>query len=49
MVRQWQDMNYEARHSHSYMKSPAGFYELAEAYGHVGITIRSPDELEAGL
>ncbi|MBK8970567.1 MAG: acetolactate synthase 3 large subunit [Hahellaceae bacterium] len=49
MVRQWQDMNYEARHSHSYMKSLPDFMKLAEAYGHVGITIRSPDELEAGL
>ncbi|MDG9670403.1 acetolactate synthase 3 large subunit [Hahella sp. CR1] len=49
MVRQWQDMNYEARHSQSYMESLPDFMALAEAYGHVGITIRKPEELEEGL
>ena len=49
MVRQWQDMNYEARHSQSYMKSLPDFMKLVEAYGHVGITIRDPAQLEEGL
>jgi acetolactate synthase-1/2/3 large subunit len=33
MVRQWQDMNYKGRHSHSYMDSMPDFVKLAEAYG----------------
>ncbi len=49
MVRQWQDMNYEARHSQSYMESLPDFMALAKAYGHEGITINRPEELEDGL
>lgn len=49
MVRQWQDMNYEGRHSHSYVESLPDFAKLMEAYGHVAITIRHTDELEAKL
>jgi acetolactate synthase-1/2/3 large subunit len=49
MVKQWQDMNYEARHSHSYMESLPDFMALARAYGHEGITIRKLEELEDGL
>ncbi|WP_369855168.1 acetolactate synthase 3 large subunit [Candidatus Thalassolituus haligoni] len=49
MVRQWQDMNYEGRHSHSYMESLPDFVKLAEAYGHVGIQVKSRDELPQAL
>lgn len=49
MVRQWQDMQYEGRHSHSYMDSLPDFKALAEAYGHVGIKITKPEELLPGL
>lgn len=49
MVKQWQDMIYQGRHSHSYMDSVPDFAAIAEAYGHVGIRINHPDELEAGL
>lgn len=49
MVRQWQDMQYEGRHSHSYMESLPDFVKLVEAYGHVGIRITEASELEAGL
>ncbi len=49
MVKQWQDMNYESRHSHSYMESLPDFTKLVEAYGHVGITINKLDELEPKL
>jgi len=49
MVKQWQDMIYSGRHSQSYMESLPDFVKLAEAYGHVGIAIRHPDELESKL
>lgn len=46
MVKQWQDMIYSGRHSHSYMDSVPNFAKIAEAYGHVGMTISDPAELE---
>ncbi|WP_188858671.1 acetolactate synthase 3 large subunit [Marinobacterium nitratireducens] len=49
MVRQWQDMNYESRHSHSYMKSLPDFIKLAEAYGHVGMKVEKYEDLEAAM
>ena len=49
MVKQWQDMIYSGRHSQSYMESLPDFVKLAEAYGHVGIAIRTPEELESKL
>lgn len=49
MVKQWQDMIYSGRHSQSYMESLPDFVKLAEAYGHVGIGISHPEELEAKL
>jgi len=49
MVKQWQDMIYSGRHSQSYMESLPDFVKLAEAYGHVGISIQTPDELEPKL
>ncbi|MGK2698373.1 acetolactate synthase 3 large subunit [Serratia surfactantfaciens] len=49
MVKQWQDMIYSGRHSQSYMDSLPDFVKLAEAYGHAGIAIRTPDELESKL
>ena len=49
MVKQWQDMIYSGRHSHSYMESLPDFVRLAEAYGHVGISISHPAELEEKL
>tara|TARA_B100000530_G_scaffold68680_1_gene40431 strand:- start:898 stop:1902 length:1005 start_codon:yes stop_codon:yes gene_type:complete len=46
MVKQWQDMQYGGRHSHStYAESLPDFSKLAEAYGHVGIKISKADEL----
>ncbi|MDD9896118.1 MAG: acetolactate synthase 3 large subunit [Gammaproteobacteria bacterium] len=46
MVKQWQDMQYGGRHSHStYSESLPDFTKLAEAYGHVGIKIEKADEL----
>ncbi|MEL0066213.1 MAG: acetolactate synthase 3 large subunit [Gammaproteobacteria bacterium] len=45
MVKQWQDMQYEGRHSHSYMDSLPDFISLVESYGHVGFRIESRDDL----
>ncbi len=49
MVRQWQEMFYESRYSHSYFDSLPDFVKLAEAYGGVGIRISELEELEDGL
>ena len=49
MVKQWQDMIYEGRHSQSYMNSLPDFVKLAEAYGHVGIKITDPAKLDEQL
>ncbi|NTU35479.1 acetolactate synthase 3 large subunit [Vibrio diabolicus] len=49
MVKQWQDIIYQGRHSNSYMSSVPDFAAIAEAYGHVGIRIEMPDQLEEGL
>ncbi|WNC70759.1 acetolactate synthase 3 large subunit [Thalassotalea psychrophila] len=49
MVRQWQDMIYGGRHSSSYMESLPDFIKLAEAYGHVGMQVNHPDELDSAM
>ena len=49
MVKQWQDMQYEGRHSNSYMDSLPDFVKLAEAYGHVGMKITDPTQLESKM
>ncbi|MEX4662780.1 acetolactate synthase 3 large subunit [Haemophilus influenzae] len=49
MVKQWQDLIYSGRHSQTYMNSLPDFLKLAESYGHVGIKIATPDELESKL
>ncbi len=50
MVKQWQDMQYEGRHSESaYEDSLPDFVRLADAYGHVGMRVESPQELEAAM
>ena len=49
MVKQWQDLIYSGRHSQTYMDSLPDFVKLAESYGHVGIKIATPDELESKL
>ena len=50
MVKQWQDMQYSGRHSHStYAESLPDFVRLAESYGHVGIRIEKLDELDEKL
>ncbi|WP_026016720.1 acetolactate synthase 3 large subunit [Catenovulum agarivorans] len=49
MVRQWQDLIYGGRHSHSYMESLPDFVKLVEAYGHVGIRVSDPAELDEAM
>ena len=49
MVKQWQSMFYNGRHSHSYMDSVPDFVKLAEAYGHVGLRITELDQLESTM
>ncbi|PIE41409.1 MAG: acetolactate synthase 3 large subunit [Gammaproteobacteria bacterium] len=50
MVRQWQDMQYQGRHSSStYEESLPDFIKLAEAYGHVGMKVTEPGELTGAL
>jgi len=49
MVRQWQEFSYEKRYSNSYMDSLPDFVALAEAYGHVGMQIDKPADVEGAL
>ncbi len=49
MVRQWQEIEYAGRYSHSYMDSLPDFVKLAEAYGHAGIKIEDPAQIEWAL
>lgn len=49
MVRQWQDLNYQARHAQSYMESLPDFKMLIESYGHVALTVNKLEELDAAL
>ena len=49
MVRQWQQIDYGGRYSHSYMDALPDFVKLAEAYGHVGILVERPSEVEPAL
>ncbi len=49
MVRQWQEFFYDRRYSHSYMDALPDFMKLAEAYGHVGMKIEKPGDVEGAL
>ena len=49
MVRQWQELDYEGRYSHSYMDALPNFVKLAEAYGHVGMLIEHARDVEPAL
>ncbi len=49
MVRQWQEIEYSGRYSHSYMDSLPDFVKLAEAFGHAGMLIEKPEDVEGAL
>ena len=49
MVRQWQEFFYDRRYSHSYMDALPDFVKLAESYGHIGMRVEKPGEVEGAL
>tara|TARA_Y100000768_G_scaffold298198_1_gene231965 strand:+ start:22 stop:1752 length:1731 start_codon:yes stop_codon:yes gene_type:complete len=49
MVRQWQEFFYEGRYAMSYMDAIPNFAQLAESFGHIGMVIDKPNNLEKDL
>ncbi|HCY13321.1 MAG TPA: biosynthetic-type acetolactate synthase large subunit [Gammaproteobacteria bacterium] len=49
MVRQWQEFFYDRRYSHTYMDSLPDFVQLAQSFGHTGILIEKPGDVEGAL
>jgi len=49
MVRQWQQIDYGSRYSESYMDSLPDFNMLAESFGHVGMKIEKPGDVDGAL
>ena len=49
MVRQWQQFFHGNRYSESYMNALPDFVKLAEGYGHAGVRVEKPQEIEATL
>ncbi len=49
MVRQWQEFFYDRRYSHSYMDALPDFVALAESFGHAGMRVEKPAEVEDAL
>ncbi|MEY3707034.1 MAG: Acetolactate synthase isozyme 3 large subunit [Pseudomonadota bacterium] len=49
MVRQWQEIEYGSRYSQSYMDALPDFVGLAQAYGHIGLRIEKPEDVEPAL
>lgn len=49
MVRQWQEFFYESRYSQSYMETIPDFVKLTESYGHVGMRVENPADLEGAM
>jgi len=49
MVRQWQEFFYQKRYAMSYMESLPDFVKLAESYGHMGIQVTKPADVEGAL
>ena len=49
MVRQWQELFYDKRYSHSYVDALPDFMKLADSYGHIGMRIDKPSDVESAL
>jgi acetolactate synthase-1/2/3 large subunit len=49
MVRQWQEFFHGNRYAESYMDALPNFVKLAESYGHVGMKIERPEDVEGAL
>ena len=49
MVRQWQEFFHGNRYAESYMDALPDFVKLAESYGHVGMKIEKPEDVEPAM
>lgn len=49
MVRQWQEFFHGNRYAESYVDALPDFVKLAESYGHVGMKIEKPNDIEDAL
>lgn len=49
MVRQWQEFFYDRRYSHSYMDALPNFVDLAKSFGHDGVRVEDPADVENAL
>ncbi|MEJ2395056.1 MAG: acetolactate synthase 3 large subunit [Candidatus Thiodiazotropha sp.] len=49
MVRQWQEFFYDSRYSQSGMSVTPDFVKLTESYGHVGMRIEKPEDVEGAM
>jgi acetolactate synthase-1/2/3 large subunit len=49
MVRQWQEFFHGNRYAESYMDALPDFVKLAESFGHVGMRIEKPGDVEGAL
>ena len=49
MVRQWQEFFYGNRYAESYMDALPDFVKLAESYGHIGMKIEKPEDIDGAL
>lgn len=49
MVRQWQEMFWEKRYSHTCINCQPDFVKLAEAYGAVGIRVEKKEDVESAI
>lgn len=49
MVRQWQEFFHGNRYAESYMDALPDFVKLAESYGHVGMRIEKPEDVDGAL
>ena len=49
MVRQWQEFFYEKRYAMSYMDALPDFVKLAESFGHIGLKVEKPSDVDAAI
>ncbi|MBU1148017.1 MAG: acetolactate synthase large subunit, partial [Candidatus Omnitrophica bacterium] len=49
MVRQWQELFYKKRYSHTLLESCPDFVKLAEAYGAAGIRITKKSDVKKAI
>ena len=49
MVRQWQQFFHGNRYSQSYMDALPDFVKLAESFGHIGVRVEKPADVEPAL